>query len=385
MLSPRRVTSASAIPLAILCNRLFHSRPLIRRSILYDFLPQYPTWFTNRGHTAAKIRYLHKLRSEYSLETLRECPYCGGSDFTLLATQERSGLPTRVVLCTACCLVFTNPRLSEAALVDHYQDDYRRIERGDRPDLHQFMFDLQGSKGPVLWDFITQAGATFNGDASMLDIGCGEGGLLQWFSANSNLSKVSGFELNKEAATYGLQQGLDIRQTPFTKSDDTYDLVVLEQVLEHLSSPDDLLSTIARSQTAGAWLFIGVPGLLNFSTSYDHNFIAYLQYGHMVHYCLHTLERLVTKHGYRLVRGNEIVRALFQRTENTTRILTTPPLQAAALTDLLLNSERIFSRRGSLLRNNWDHYRAYGILLFKSWLQSMVPDSQVSQSSTVKL
>jgi SAM-dependent methyltransferase len=292
-----------------------------------------------------------------------------------VASQERSGISTSVVLCLDCGLVFTNPRLDAVALLDHYQKDYRDIERGERSDLHQFMFNLQESKGPTIWDFMNQAGANFASNASMLDIGCGEGGLLHWFSKNAHLSKLTGIELNNGAAAYGRSIGLDIRVTPFTESNATYDLIILEQVLEHLAAPGDLLSSMARSQGVGAWLYIGIPGILNFPKGYDHNFIAYLQYGHMVHYCLHTLERLVVPYGYRLVRGDEIVHALFQRTDDRPSLVSTPPIDPDAIIQLLKTSERTFLLRGSQVRNNWPEYRDYSKLLFQSWLHSFTSEA----------
>src|SRR5215813_3122601 len=136
-----RPTSASAAA-------SYGQRPLIRRSAIYDILPQFPTWFLDFGHAAAKVRFLRKLKYEYRQEQLGACPQCGGKRLMLLANQERSGLPTSVMLCLDCALAFTDPRIDPAATIDHYKADYRGIERGSPPDLHHFMFDLQKSKGP---------------------------------------------------------------------------------------------------------------------------------------------------------------------------------------------------------------------------------------------
>src|SRR5215470_15593555 len=117
MTSFQRSVSAAAIPLSIFWKRRASKPPLIRRSVAFDFLPQYPTWFCNEGHTSAKIRFLQKLRNSYSVEALSGCPNCDSNHSLNLATQERSGLPTSVALCLDCALVFTNPRLDEQSLL----------------------------------------------------------------------------------------------------------------------------------------------------------------------------------------------------------------------------------------------------------------------------
>jgi len=343
--------------------------PLIRRSWVYDILPQLPGWFLNGGHTSAKIRFLYKRKYQYRQELLANCPHCSGERFILLANQERSGLPISVVLCEDCALVFTNPRIDQESTIEHYARDYREIERGSIADLHNFMFGLQRSKGPVLWEMMQGAGIKGGQGGTMVDIGCGEGGLLDWFAHNAGFSECVGFELNKEAAGFGQAKGVDVRNELFEGSG-SYDLVVLEQVLEHISSPAKLMVATARSQKPGGWLFVGVPGILNFSSHYGNNFIAYLQYGHLFHYSLYTLERLIIPFGYRLISGDETVRAVFQRVDDVTPAPKTKPLRADDFTRLLLNSEEQFSMQGHQLFDNRRAYVRYALLLARSWLTS---------------
>jgi SAM-dependent methyltransferase len=370
LLSLHRSIASVALMSEIVGRHYLGPKPLVRRSLAFDFLPQYPSWFCNSGHTSAKVRFLHKLRARGATEKIAVCPHCSGGNFRLLATQERSGLPTSVNICLDCALVFTNPRLSNKFLRDHYIRDYRDIERGSRDDLHEFMFNLQASKGPILWEFIRAGGAQFSDSARITDIGCGEGGLVDWFCKNSGAGTFIGFELNGAAADYGRAKGLDVRAVEFSPSDGPYDLVVLEQVLEHLSSPGDLLAAIAGGQKAGAWLYIGVPGVLNFPKGYDHNFIAYLQYGHMFHYCLYTLERLLVPFGYRLAKGTDVVQALFQKVDTPLAAPTTPKVSADAIIRLLQASETEFGHRDPRVHREWPYYKDYSKLMIESWRRS---------------
>jgi SAM-dependent methyltransferase len=334
-------------------------RPIIRRSAIYDFLPQSPDWFCNLAHINAKRRFLRKIRAQYHMEALAHCPNCRGQDFTLLSTQERSGLPTSVVICRDCALVFTNPRPDADALDDHYAQDYREIERGDIPDIHRIMFDLQKNKAAGIAAFLTQADLSIPGGASVTDIGCGEGGLLAGLAEQSQIY-VCGYELNKAATAYGRTQRMDIRTAYFDGTDEAYDYVILEQTLEHLPDPASLLSAVARNQKPGGVLYIGVPGILAYPQNYENNFLQYLQYGHLFHFTLHTLERLVVPFGYRLAHGTETIQAAFVRTENPAQPITAAQ-SAQEIVAVLQKAESDFQAQGSHFMQSWHDYLRYGL------------------------
>lgn len=259
------------------------------------------------------------------------------------------------MLCNACAFMFTSPRWDETSLSDHYRRDYRDIERGIIPDIHAFMFGLQFDKGPALWHPIAAAlAARETNTPRVAEIGCGEGGLLAWIQENST-AQVTGFELNIDASAYGRTRGLDVRADHFGPDDGAYDVIILEQVLEHLHDPSAFIAMLALAQKPGSLLSIGVPGIMASGAHYDSNFLVYLDYAHMSHFCLYTLERLVTPHGYRLLQGNENVHALFERVTEPGQ-LRTPARTAAETVAYLAQEERKFRARGShLLR----HAKAY--------------------------
>jgi hypothetical protein len=134
----------------------------------------------------------------------------------------------------------------------------------------------------------------------------------------------------------------------------------LEQTLEHLPNPGVLLDAIASNQAPGGILYIAVPGVLAYPKNYDNNFLQYLQYGHLFHYTLHTLERLVLPFGYRLVRGTETIQAAFIRISGELTPPHTPAQNAQEIIDLLQNAERKFRAKGSHLLRHFRNYLRYG-------------------------
>jgi SAM-dependent methyltransferase len=318
----------------------------------------------NRGHLAARDRLRANLAGPYRWERLDKCPYCGGTELVPVANQERHGLPISVDLCMACALVFTNPRLAADSLNDLYKRDYRDIERGDIPDIHAFMTSLQASKGEMIWGMITAAADAARPSIQVADIGCGEGGLLGWIAANNPAVQVVGYELNIAAAQYGRDQGLDIRSALFSRDDRKFDVIMLEQVLEHMHEPSALIAEIAAAQDEGALLYIGVPGLFAYPEHYEGNFLTYLDYAHLNHFCLYTLERVVAPLGYRLVSGTEAVHAVFQRSSEPAPLQTTA-VSGSQMRAFFEREEKAFRVRGSHFLRNFRSYGRYLKLLLR--------------------
>ena len=102
---------------------------------------------------------------------------CGGSDDETVMELDRYGLPSPSVLCRACGLVRTTPRLSDPALAQFYDSDYRSLYTGSPAATEDFI-DGQRAKGRNFLRFI---GDRVEG-GTVLDVGCGAGGVLLEFA-----------------------------------------------------------------------------------------------------------------------------------------------------------------------------------------------------------
>jgi SAM-dependent methyltransferase len=101
----------------------------------------------------------------------------------------------------------------------------------------------------------------------LLDIGCGIGDMLS-FRRNS-----VGVDINPQTVAYCRHLGLDARQMeldvlPFDA--ETFDSVLLDNVLEHLVQPDPLLKEAWRVLRPGGRLLVGVPGTRGWNSDPDH-------------------------------------------------------------------------------------------------------------------
>lgn len=104
-------------------------------------------------------------------------------------------------------------------------------------------------------------------DGKILDVGCGIGDFVRY---NSN---VTGVDVNPQSVTFCKSKGLDVHlmvsgRIPFEIN--SFNGVMLDNVLEHLSDPTELLAEIGRVLKADGKLLVGVPGEQGFKSDADH-------------------------------------------------------------------------------------------------------------------
>jgi 2-polyprenyl-3-methyl-5-hydroxy-6-metoxy-1,4-benzoquinol methylase len=142
--------------------------------------------------------------------------------------------------------------------------------------------------------------------ASLLDVGCGEGLLVQRWAQRLGEKRVVGIDLQEDSIQAGWAEhqapNLEYRvmaadSLPF--ADEEFDLVSAIEVLEHLPDPEQTLSEMARC--AARHLLVSVPheplwrGLNMARGAY----VAQLGNtpGHLNHWSKRSFTRLLSRHG----------------------------------------------------------------------------------------
>ena len=97
------------------------------------------------------------------------------------------------------------------------------------------------------WDLIE---SLIKDQSRILDIGCGEGVLIQQLEKNLN-AKVHGIEKNQELALKGIARGLNITHGDAAKdlsqyANQSFDYVILSQTLQAMVEPKKILKELLR-------------------------------------------------------------------------------------------------------------------------------------------
>ena len=186
------------------------------------------------------------------------CPLCDSSTAcTLFIARDRllgrvGEFP--VVRCAGCGLVFLRPRPSPAELGSFYPDTYYPL---DQQPTREARAVAEGLLARIIgWRREHQLQAP-----SLLDIGCGTG-LFLHLAREAGL-QVRGIELSESAVAYArMNYGLDVHHGTLENTDlpdQSFDIVTMWHVLEHLPDPVAALRRVARALKPDGLLLLGVP------------------------------------------------------------------------------------------------------------------------------
>jgi SAM-dependent methyltransferase len=238
------------------------------------------------------------------MEHIQSCPVCGkerfmeflkGKDFFL------SGEEFTIVECAGCGFRFTNPRPYGKEISRYYDSPEYISHDAKKSSLFQSIYKTL-RKFSVRNKFSIIKKNSYG--KSILDIGCGTGEFLNFCQKNNYTT--TGIEPNEKArkyaaANFGLsvydENSLDSFQT------DSFDVITMWHVLEHVHNINERLQLIARLLKSGGILVVAVPECNSWDAiNYKEFWAAYDLPRHLYHFTQVTLKRLVSKHGLEVVK-----------------------------------------------------------------------------------
>ncbi len=98
------------------------------------------------------------------------------------------------------------------------------------------------------------------GDKKMLDIGCGSGAVLDFFKAKGY--QAEGVDMSEAALEYCDKKGLSVKQgraEELLYSDNSFDIIIASDVLEHIDDTTSVLKEIKRILKPGGIFIVTVP------------------------------------------------------------------------------------------------------------------------------
>lgn len=182
------------------------------------------------------------------------CNLCGGSHFERLYVVRSFN----VVRCSACGLVFVNPRLVASELRRIYNaPDY--YDRG-YPDYKTKKMFIRWEAYPLLRNirqFLGKPGGR------ILDVGCSFGFFMD--VARQTGYEVQGIEVSEQASAFARDElGLDVRTWNLAEAQfdaGAFDVITMWDVLEHLTDPHASLDKMHHWLKPGGILALATPNI----------------------------------------------------------------------------------------------------------------------------
>lgn len=270
-----------------------------------DFAMRRPAFL----QTEAVRDFLQKVEQGCFTLTEVKC-LCGAQSDVRIASYDRYGIPLTTVLCINCGLMRSNPYYNEASLLRFYRDYYRNIYTGWQGDKAvEYIFEHEYKVGEHVHSLLRECNLPV--PRLIYDIGCGAGGTLSYFVEQG--AHAVGCDFDERYISYGLARGLDTRLgSTESLPNEKADLIILNHCLEHMLNPIDFLKQVQNYLSDSGVMFVSVPGIFSIHETYG-DISLFLQNAHVWHFCLATLDFVVSKAGYKKVWGNEDISALYVR------------------------------------------------------------------------
>ena len=189
---------------------------------------------------------------------LRPCPVCGARNGEVLRRPD--DLP--VAYCAICALWYV-AAVPRPERLDRFYEDYWGVFRPARLDARTAKFMLWAARGNARADLrINRLSAilgTLHGKR-VVDVGCGLGGFL--LSMQAAGAQPLGVEISREAREFarqhlGLPVYADLSQC--LAQTGPVDAIVLNDLVEHLADPVELLRTAVTTLRPGGVLAVWTP------------------------------------------------------------------------------------------------------------------------------
>lgn len=248
------------------------------------------------------------------MEKLINCPICNSNKTTNMLNLECGNFDNsalyqsvKINVCAKCGHVYNRLSLDEIdGLIKYYNEEYALLNLastdkiGDRPGSNSYFTVKRHA------ELYTLIEPYINTNYKVLDVGCSTGGFLEYLH-KQGLNNLYGIDIIEEYVQHAKENNVigDIKlgsasAIPF--EDNTFDLVVLDQVMEHLVDPKKALKEAKRVLVDDGLLCIGVPDAARYVECYFSDFYFFLMREHIQHFDLEHLELLAEQEGFELVK-----------------------------------------------------------------------------------
>ncbi len=259
------------------------------------------------------------------------CPVCGTDNHNIFihGVDILHDVPGEFTLSKCDCgMIYVNPQPDNDELQAYYPDDYcphrkHNVDHSLKKHRKLKIFVLRWYYGcpvdqnsappkwirillkPVLYFLSLSTMKTmipYHGDGNILDVGCGNGG---WLSRLKNAGwKTKGVEIDGPAAQAANEAGIPVFCGTLIDAifpDNSFDVVRLHYVFEHLINPKETLDEIKRILKPDGICLIRIPNIGSAMFKlFKENWFALDIPRHVFHYTPATFSKLAEQHGLKV-------------------------------------------------------------------------------------
>jgi len=206
-----------------------------------------------------------------------------------------------------CSLVLTSPRPSISDIGLYYDSKYS-------PHLgiasNNGVFNSFFKKISYLWKFLLIKKYNLEKNVSLLDIGGGDGSLCLYLK--NKFFKVHVYEKNQKCVDSINDKKLFATMNLTSLENNAYSILTLFHSLEHIHDIDELFTNINRISKDRARMIIAVPNIEASEIKFlAEKWIAWDVPRHLYHFNLLSLELLLDKYGWKIIKSKTMFQDTF--------------------------------------------------------------------------
>lgn len=229
------------------------------------------------------------------------CPICKGKgelvlkdgrDFMVLGGKSD---PFQIYFCQSCRIAYSTPHMTDSELMQYYPDEYEAYNPKKSIMAYLQRLKYKGDLKKILPHILTSG-------ANMLEIGAGRGEFLK--EARDAGFSVSGAEPGVAGRKFAKEQ-FDIALTDEFVADinfkETYDVIVMRYVLEHVNDPYGALKKILDDGLKqGGLLYLKLPRFDSWEVKLFKRYSDLIDLPrHRIHFTRDGIDSLLTGLGYK--------------------------------------------------------------------------------------
>jgi 2-polyprenyl-3-methyl-5-hydroxy-6-metoxy-1,4-benzoquinol methylase len=232
----------------------------------------------------------------------RKCPVCDSKNYSIFYKNDNySKIDTRgiiyrykhiLVICNNCNLVYSNPWLGYKNTNKIYSNSAigAAFEDSNKAKKHFKCFKS-----------FFQKKNSFDKNTKILEIGTATGILLKNISNFYNLKKknLDGIEPSKKLYEKLKNNNYFKIENKFIdqmKGKNKYDLIIMDNVLEHIEEPKKALDKIKSLMNTSSKLYIAIPNIFKYKNNFRDPF------GHTINYYENNIKYLFENNGFKILK-----------------------------------------------------------------------------------
>ncbi len=233
------------------------------------------------------------------------CPYCKVSNYTeLYKTFDIFGNNYGIVKCKECNARFLTPNPNAELLAQAYDDTYY----GGTEDEEKFEGFIEKGLNYFRKKRANKVAKLANTKGKVLDIGCGNGQFLEQVSQFGDI-EIFGTEMQGSSAQRASKiKNINLKTGELSANDyseNTFDVITLFHVFEHLINPQEYLEIIDNILKKNGHLIMSFPNIDSWQARFFKGKWLHLDPPRHLHFFTpKDFKKLIISRGYELIEEN---------------------------------------------------------------------------------